>query len=82
MPKTKISVTVDSSLMKKVDRMASRTTRSEIVEKALERWLREARRQALENEIERYYAGLSSADQAEDEEWAMVSSDTMSETWK
>ena len=82
MPKTKISVTVDSSLVKKVDRLALGATRSEIVEKALEQWLRGARRQALEDEIERYYAGLSSVDQAEDEEWAKLSSDAMSETWK
>lgn len=82
MPKTKISVTVDSSLVKRVDRLAAGASRSEIVERALERWLRGARRQALEDEIERYYAGLSSVDQAEDEEWAELSSDAMNESWK
>ncbi len=57
MAKTKISATVDSSLMKKVDHLALGATRSEIVEKALEQWLRKAKLHALEDEIEHLLSG-------------------------
>ena len=81
MAKTKISVTVDASLMERVDLLAKGASRSAVVQKALERFVRNARRQSLEEEIERYYAGLTKSEQAEDESWAALGARSLSETW-
>jgi metal-responsive CopG/Arc/MetJ family transcriptional regulator len=82
MPKTKISVTVDTALVERLDHLEIDATRSEIVEMALAQWLRDARRQALEEEIEKYYTGLTERDKEEDAEWAGLASSALGETWK
>lgn len=82
MPKAKISVTVDEALLERINRLAPESTRSEIVEVALERWARDTRRQILEKEIEQYYLELSSEDKAEDQDWAEMSASSLRETWK
>ena len=81
MAKAKVSVTVDRSLLQKCDRVAHGATRSEVFEQALERWLRTARRKALEEEVERYYSSLSKAERAEDSEWADLAPRLLGETW-
>jgi metal-responsive CopG/Arc/MetJ family transcriptional regulator len=73
MPKTKISVTVEGSMLRQVDRMARGASRSEIVENALASWLRSRRREKLEEEIELYYLSLGAADRVEDAEWSELS---------
>ncbi len=81
MPKAKLSVTVDAELLKKVDRVAGGSSRSEIVEKALSRWLRSRKRQELDSEIERYYAGMSAREREEDSVWAELGRTALSDTW-
>ena len=82
MPKTKISVTVDSTLVEKVDQLDIDASRSEIVEMALERWLRDKRLEALSSAIEKYYRGLTRREQKDDTEWAALSASAVDETWK
>lgn len=81
MPKAKLSVTVDAELLKKVDRVAGGSSRSEIVEKALSRWLRSRKRQELDSEIERYYAEMSAGEREEDSAWAELGRTALSDTW-
>jgi metal-responsive CopG/Arc/MetJ family transcriptional regulator len=81
MAKAKVSVTVDRSLLRKCDRAARGATRSEVFERALERWLRNERQSSLEEEIERYYSSLSKADREEDSEWADLAPRVLGETW-
>lgn len=82
MPKTKISVTVEGSVLRQVDRMARGASRSEIVENALAAWLRTRRRENLEKEIEIYYRSLDAADRDEDAEWAELSGSLAREAWR
>lgn len=82
MPKTKISVTVEGSVLKQVDRMARGASRSEIVENALATWLRSRRRESLEKAIEIYYLSLGAADRDEDAEWAELSGSLARESWR
>lgn len=82
MPKTKISVTVEGSVLKQVDRMARGASRSEIVENALATWLRSRRRESLEKAIEIYYLSLGAADRDEDAEWAELSGSLTRESWR
>ena len=82
MGKAKISVTVDASLVERLDHLDIDASRSEIVELALTRWLHDARRQALEDEIEEYYADFTRKDQKDDAEWARLASSSLFETWE
>ncbi len=82
MPKTKISVTVEQSLVQECDRLARGSSRSEVVETALARWTRDRRRRSLEDAIEKYYASLSSRERLEDEQWAGLGGRALGETWK
>lgn len=82
MPKTKISVTIEQSLVRECDRLSGRTSRSDVVERALSAWLREGRRRRLEQEIEQYYASLSDSERAEDSRWAEGAGATLGESWR
>jgi metal-responsive CopG/Arc/MetJ family transcriptional regulator len=79
--KAKVSVTVDRSLLRKCDRVARGATRSQVFEQALEKWLRDLRQRSLEQDIERYYSSLSTAERAEDAEWAGLAPRVLGETW-
>jgi metal-responsive CopG/Arc/MetJ family transcriptional regulator len=82
MPKTKISVTVERSVVRDCDRLARGSSRSEVVETALARWARDLRRRSLEDAIENYYASLASAARLEDAQWAELGGRALGETWK
>jgi hypothetical protein len=56
-------------------------SRSEVFERALERWLRDLRRRSLEEDAERYYSSLSRTERAEDSEWAGLAPRVLGETW-
>ncbi len=82
MAKTKISVTVDSGLVRRIDELAVDASRSEIVEIALARWLRDRKAESLEHATEAYYRELTNEDEKEDAEWAAHSAGAVHETWK
>jgi len=82
MAKTKISVTVDQSLLDKVARFTNGLSRSEIVESALKRWLTDRRRRQLESEIAAYYAERREEERWEDEEWAGLSARHLDKSWR
>jgi len=82
MPKTKVSVTVEGSLLLQVERMARGASRSEVVESALAGWLRNRRREKLEEEVELYYRSLGAAESEEDSAWAELSGRLLGESWK
>jgi metal-responsive CopG/Arc/MetJ family transcriptional regulator len=82
MPKTKISVTVEASLIRECDRQARGASRSEVVERALSGWLRDRRRRTLEEETEKYYRTLSDEERREDAGWAGLAGRSLGEAWK
>ena len=82
MAKVKVSVTIEESVLVRVDRLSSGTSRSEIVERALTGWLQDQRRRALEEEVAAYYRSRSAGEEADDREWAELSSSQIRKAWK
>jgi metal-responsive CopG/Arc/MetJ family transcriptional regulator len=82
MAKAKISVTVETSVLERIDRLSDGVSRSEIVERALRRWISERRRRDLESEIAAYYSERHEDERSEDEEWARLSARYLEKSWK
>jgi metal-responsive CopG/Arc/MetJ family transcriptional regulator len=80
--KARGSVTVDRVLPRRCDRIIRGASRSQVFEKALERWLRDSQKQSLEQEIERYYSSMRQEEQAEASAWASLASRSLGEIWK
>src|SRR5207249_7566050 len=70
--KTKVSVTVDRTLLREVDRLAGSMTRSQAFERAIAAWVRQRGQAELDRAIERYYRSLSAAQRREDDEGASL----------
>ena len=81
MAKTKVSVTIEQSVLERVERMSKGASRSEIVEHALKRWLNERRRFELEEQIAAYYADRQADELTEDREWFDLSAQQIGKTW-
>lgn len=81
MAKTKVSVTIDQSLLERVDRVTNGMSRSEIFEHALKRWLSERRRHDLEEQIAAYYEDRQTQEADEDRAWAELSARQIRKTW-
>jgi len=81
MAKTKVSVTIETSVLERVDRVSEGRSRSEIVERALKRWLTEKRRRELDEEIATYYSDRRQDELAEDRDWAELSASQIRKTW-
>ncbi|HJS73978.1 MAG TPA: ribbon-helix-helix protein, CopG family [Vicinamibacteria bacterium] len=81
MAKTKVSVTIERSVLERVDRASKGKSRSEVVEPALRHWLNEGRRLELDEEIARYYCERREDELAEDRSWAALSAKQIGKTW-
>jgi metal-responsive CopG/Arc/MetJ family transcriptional regulator len=81
MAKTKVSVTIDRSVLERVDHVTNGMSRSEIFEQALKRWLNERRRHDLEEQIAAYYQERPTKDADEDRAWAELSARQIRKTW-
>jgi hypothetical protein len=79
--KAKVSVTVDRGLLREVDRLAGRTSRSRVFEDALAAWVRGKGQVELDRAIERYYRAQTASERAEDEAWASTGDDTVRKAW-
>jgi metal-responsive CopG/Arc/MetJ family transcriptional regulator len=79
--KAKVSISVDSTLLREADRLAGRMTRSQVFEHALAAWVRRRGQAELDQAIERYYRSLSVAERREDDEWAALANDVVRRGW-
>lgn len=79
--KRKISVTVQASLLREVDRAAGPLSRSAVFEQALSSWLRHQRQARLDQAIEDYYRSLADDERREDAEWATLADETIRQDW-
>ena len=79
--KAKVSVTVDRTLLREVDRLAGRMTRSEVFEHALTAWVRRRGQAELDRAIERYYLSLTAAERRENDEWASLGDEAVRGGW-
>jgi len=80
-PKAKVSVTVDRDLLREVDRLAGRASRSRVFGDALAAWIRRKGQVELDRAIERYYRAQSAAERSEDETWASAGDETVRTSW-
>jgi len=79
--KTKVSVTVDRTLLREVDRLAGSMTRSQAFERALAAWVRRRGQAELDRAIEDYYRSLGAAEHREDEDWASLGDEAVRRGW-
>ncbi len=79
--KTKVSVSVHTTLLREVERVAGAMTRSAIFEQALAGWLRERRQHQLDQGIEAYYRSLKASERTEDAAWAGLGDDAVRRNW-
>jgi len=79
--KTKVSVTVQTDLLREVQRVAGDLSRSTVFEQALATWLRRHRQAQLDRAIQDYYVSLSAAERGEDAEWAGVGDEAVRWSW-
>ena len=82
MAKTKVSVTIEQSVLERVDRVSDGMSRSEIVERALKRWLSDRRRSELEAQVAAYYLDRQADEVADDREWSELGANQIGKTWK
>jgi hypothetical protein len=74
--KAKVSVTVDRALLREVERLAGRMSRSEVFERALAAWVRRRGQAELDRAVERYYRTQSALERKADSTWAALGDDT------
>ena len=82
--KTKITVTLSSDVIRRLDALAETPevrSRSQLVEEALRRWIEERARGELESQTEEYYRSLSQAEQAENKEWSVIAAESARQLW-
>ena len=79
--KVKVSVTVAEGLLRQVDRIAGKMSRSAIFNEALVSWLRRRRQADLDQAIECYYRSLTESERAEDAAWAALGDETVQRRW-
>jgi len=79
--KAKVSVSVDTTLLKEADRLAGSMSRSRIFEEALSVWVHRRRRVELDRAIEDYYRARTVAERDEDARWASLGDETVRSGW-
>jgi metal-responsive CopG/Arc/MetJ family transcriptional regulator len=82
--KTRITVTLNRNLVKKIDQLVKeedQVSRSQLVEEALQVWLKEHFRQSLERETEDYYRSLSLVEKNENRQWSNLSGRSAKRLW-
>ncbi len=82
MSKVRVTITIEASVLERIDRLSQGSSRSEMFERALKHWLRDRRFRALEKGIAAYYRDQPAADGVENREWAEHSSRQIAKTWK
>jgi metal-responsive CopG/Arc/MetJ family transcriptional regulator len=80
--KVKVSVTIERELLREVERLSDRKSRSEVFEHALSAWVRNRARVALDHAIEAYYRAQSAEEREEDERWAHLGDDAVRKGWR
>jgi metal-responsive CopG/Arc/MetJ family transcriptional regulator len=79
--KTKVSVSVQTNLLREIDRLGGEMSRSAIFEQALVGWLRRHRQARLDHAIEDYYRSLTASEQREDAAWAGLGDEAVRRNW-
>jgi len=82
--KAKITVTLSSDLVRQIDQLLDSpeaSSRSQLIEEAVRRWLRDQAQEELERQTEEYYLSLSKAERNEDQEWSKIAARSAKHLW-
>ena len=82
--KAKITVTLSNDLVSQIDRLVDSpgvSSRSQLVEEAVRRWLRDQAQKELEQQTEEYYLSLSKAEKNEDRQWSKIAVHSAKHLW-
>jgi len=82
--KSKITVTLSNDLVRQIDKLIESpeaNSRSQLVEEAVRRWLREQAQKNIERQTEEYYLSLSKAEHKEDRQWSKISARSAKRLW-
>lgn len=83
-PKAKITVTLSSDLVHQIDRLLDSpeaSSRSQLVEEAVRRWLHDQAQKSIERQTEEYYLSLSKAEHKEDRQWSKIAARSAKRLW-
>jgi len=82
--KSKITITLSSDLIRQIDRLLDSpeaSSRSQLVEEAVRRWLRDQAKKELERQTEEYYLSLSEPERNEDRQWSKIAARSAKRLW-
>lgn len=82
--KAKITVTLSNDLVHQIDKLLDSpeaSSRSQLVEEAVRRWLRDQAQKELERQTEEYYLSLSRAERNEDRQWSKITARSAKRLW-
>lgn len=82
--KSKITVTLSNDLVHEIDKLLDSpqaSSRSQLVEEAVRRWLRDQSQEELERQTEEYYLSLSERERYEDRQWSKIAARSAKRLW-
>jgi len=82
--KSKITITLSSDLVHQIDKLLDSpeaSSRSQLVEEAVRRWLRDQAKKELERQTEEYYLSLSEPEHYEDRQWSKIAGRSAKRLW-
>lgn len=82
--KSKITVTLSNDLVREIDKLLDSpeaSSRSQLVEEAVRRWLRDQSQKELERQTEEYYLSLSERERNEDRQWSKIAARSAKRLW-
>jgi len=77
MAKTKLSISLDETVVADLEHAAAGMNRSEAIELAVRAWLDQQARSRLDAATEAYYRDLTEADRAEDAAWVRLGDEAL-----
>ena len=82
--KSKVTITLSSDLVRKIDALTHSTkesSRSQIIEEAIRKWLSDQTKTEIEWQTEEYYRSLSTTEIKEDQKWAKIATRSAKKIW-
>jgi Arc/MetJ-type ribon-helix-helix transcriptional regulator len=82
--KSKITVTLSNDLVSQIDKLLDSpeaSSRSQLVEEAVRRWLHDQAQKDIERQTEEYYLSLSKAEHKEDRQWSKIAARSAKRLW-
>jgi metal-responsive CopG/Arc/MetJ family transcriptional regulator len=82
--KAKITITLSNDLVHQIDQLLDSpeaSSRSQLIEEAVRRWLDDRAQKELERQTEEYYLSLSKAERNEDQEWSKLAARSAKRLW-